>query len=95
MFSAILIIISLSYLDLSKVRGLQFRPISKAAYYLFGATFIGLLILGAKHVESPFIEYGQIHTAMYFLFFLLIIPTISYMENVIIINSIIKTNTRN
>jgi ubiquinol-cytochrome c reductase cytochrome b subunit len=82
MFGAILIIISLSYLDLNRVRGLQFRPLSKLGYYLFGATLLGLLVLGAKHVESPFIEYGQIHTVMYFLFFLLITPSLSYLENI-------------
>jgi ubiquinol-cytochrome c reductase cytochrome b subunit len=57
MFSAIFIIISLSFLDFSKIRGFQFRPLSKLAFYLFGVIFIGLMFLGAKHVESPFIEF--------------------------------------
>ena len=26
--------------------------------------------LGAKHVESPFIEFGQISTAIYFAYFI-------------------------
>jgi ubiquinol-cytochrome c reductase cytochrome b subunit len=90
MFSAIFIIISLSYLDFSKIRGFQFRPLSKLAYYLFAVTFVGLMFLGAKHVESPYIEYGQIHTVVYFLFFLGIVPFISYIENIIIINSTYK-----
>ena len=33
--------------------------------------------LGAKHVESPFIEFGQICTAYYFAHFLIIVPVIS------------------
>ena len=37
--------------------------------------------LGACHVESPFIELGQFSTALYFSFFILIIPTISLIEN--------------
>jgi hypothetical protein len=37
--------------------------------------------LGAKHVESPFIEFGQISTVIYFAYFLVIIPVISLLEN--------------
>jgi ubiquinol-cytochrome c reductase cytochrome b subunit len=76
------------FLDVSKMRGFQFRPLSKLAYYAFGAIFVGLMVLGAKHVESPFIEYGQFHTAAYFLYFLLVVPTISYIENVAFTHSI-------
>jgi len=39
------------------------------------------MVLGAKHVESPFIELGQLLTLSYFLYFLIIIPFISYIEN--------------
>ena len=90
MFSAILIIISMIFLDVSKVRGFQFRPISKIAYYYFTAIFVGLLVLGAKHVESPYIEYGQFFTVMYFSFFLIFMPVISYFENYVIMSSIKK-----
>ena len=37
--------------------------------------------LGAKHVESPFIEFGQISTALYFSYFILIVPFITLIEN--------------
>jgi quinol-cytochrome oxidoreductase complex cytochrome b subunit len=37
--------------------------------------------LGAKHVESPFIEFGQISTVIYFAHFLVIVPLISLLEN--------------
>jgi ubiquinol-cytochrome c reductase cytochrome b subunit len=40
--------------------------------------------LGAKHVESPFIEFGQISTVLYFSHFLIIIPLTSLIENVLI-----------
>jgi ubiquinol-cytochrome c reductase cytochrome b subunit len=44
--------------------------------------------LGAKHVESPFIEFGQISTVLYFSHFVIIMPLISLIENVLIsINS--------
>jgi ubiquinol-cytochrome c reductase cytochrome b subunit len=75
---------SMILLDINKIRGFQFRPLSKIFFYYFCAIFIALLILGAKHVESPFIEYGQVLTLSYFLYFLIIIPSISYIENKII-----------
>ena len=81
MFSAILIIISMIFLDTNKIRGFQYRPISKVTFYIFIAIFIGLMILGAKHVESPYIELGQTFTLIYFLYFLLVTPFISYIEN--------------
>jgi len=81
MFAAILIIISMIFLDTNKIRGFQYRPLSKVTFYIFIAIFIGLMILGAKHVESPYIELGQTFTLLYFLYFLLVTPIISYIEN--------------
>ena len=40
-----------------------------------------LMQLGAKHVESPFIELGQICTIFYFSYFVIIVPSISLIEN--------------
>ena len=46
--------------------------------------FLLLLQIGAKHVESPFIELGQVSTALYFIYFLVIIPAVSVLENTLI-----------
>ncbi|RYE11899.1 MAG: hypothetical protein EOP34_11805 [Rickettsiales bacterium] len=81
MFSAILILLVMPYTDLSKYRGVQFRPLSKIAFFIFVANFLILMQLGAKHVESPFIEFGQISTVLYFAHFLIIVPAISLLEN--------------
>ena len=81
MFSAILIILALPFTDLGRSRGLQFRPLSKIAFYIFVANFLILMQLGAKHVESPFIEFGQISTVLYFAHFLVIVPVVSLIEN--------------
>ena len=59
MFSAILIILVMPFTDLSRSRGLQFRPLSKIAFYIFLANFLILMQLGAKHVESPFISFSK------------------------------------
>jgi ubiquinol-cytochrome c reductase cytochrome b subunit len=81
MLSAILMLLVMPYADLSRSRGIQFRPLSKVAFYIFVANFIILMVLGAKHVESPFIEFGQISTVLYFSHFLIIVPLISLLEN--------------
>ena len=70
--------------DLSKYRGLQFRPLSKVAFFVFVANFLILMQLGAKHVESPFIEFGQISTVLYFSHFLVIMPLVSFIENTLV-----------
>ena len=90
MFSAILILLVIPFTDLSRSRGLQFRPLSKIAFYIFIANFLILMQLGAKHVESPFIELGQISTVLYFAHFLIIMPSVSLLEN-----SLIELHTYN
>jgi len=84
MFFAILILLAMPFTDLSKSRGIQFRPLSKIAFFIFISDFLILMQLGAKHVESPFIEFGQISTVIYFIYFLILIPLISLLENSLI-----------
>ena len=81
MFAAILALMVMPITDLSKLRGVQFRPLSKVAFYIFVANFLILMQIGAKHVETPFIEFGQISTVIYFSYFLVIVPVISLIEN--------------
>jgi len=84
MFAAILAIMLLPITDLGRSKGLQFRPMSKLAFWVFVANFLILMKLGACHVESPFIELGQISTVLYFGYFVLIVPVISLIENSLI-----------
>ena len=84
MFAAILALLIMPFTDLSKLRGNQFRPLSKVAFFIFVANFLILMQLGAKHVESPFIEFGQISTVLYFAHFLIIVPFVTLLENSLI-----------
>jgi len=74
----------LAVTDLGRFKSYQFRPLTKLAFWTFVANFLILLKLGACHVESPFIELGQISTFVYFAYFILIIPFISLIENTLI-----------
>jgi len=84
MFSAILILLIMPFSDLSRSRGIQFKPLNKIVFYIFVANFLILMQLGAKHVESPFIEFGQISTILYFSYFLMVVPLITYIENTLV-----------
>ena len=84
MLAAILIILILPKTDLGLTKGLQFRPLSKIVFYIFLINFLMLMQLGAKHVESPFIEIGQLSTALYFSHFLFILPAVSILENTLV-----------
>ena len=84
MFSAILVLLTMTYTDISRSRGIQFRPLSKIGFYIFILNFLILMQLGAKHVESPYIEFGQISTLLYFAHFLIIVPMFNYIENSLI-----------
>jgi ubiquinol-cytochrome c reductase cytochrome b subunit len=81
MFSAILALLLLPVVDVSRSRGMQFKPLNKIVFYLFISNFLILMQLGAKHVESPFIEFGQLSTLFYFLYFIIILYSITLIEN--------------
>lgn len=84
MFAAILAILSLPYFDLSRTRGFQFKPASKVFFFVLVANFILLMALGAKHVESPFVEIGMVSTFVYFAYYSISIPSISLIENTLL-----------
>jgi ubiquinol-cytochrome c reductase cytochrome b subunit len=93
MFAVILILLVMPFTDLGRSRGLQFRPLSKIAFFVFVANFLILMQIGAKHVETPFIEFGQISTVLYFSHFLIIVPLVSLLENTLVdlnINKVTK-----
>ena len=90
MFSAILIILILPNTDLGRTKGLQFRPLSKIVFYIFVTNFLILMQLGAKHVETPFIELGQASTILYFGHFVVITPLVSILENSLIDLNLLK-----
>lgn len=84
MFSAILALLAMPLVDLARSRGIQFKPLSKTSFFIFLVNFLILMVLGAKHVESPFILFGMISTGVYFLWFVNIIPSFSLLENTLL-----------
>ena len=81
MFASLLILLVLPLTDLSRIRGNEFKPLSRFSFWFLVAVFIVLLQIGARHAEAPYILIGQVATALYFSYFILIVPVISLLEN--------------
>ena len=84
MFASLLILLAMPLVDTSRVRGAQFRPLMRLSFWLFVSNFFMLMYLGACHVEDPFIVVGQVCTAIYFSYFLIILPLIGIIENTLL-----------
>ena len=80
MFSAILILFVLPWLDSCKVKSAKYRPLFRIFTYLFFVNFIILGYLGGEVAEEPYITFSQISTVWYFTHFLIILPVLSKFE---------------
>jgi ubiquinol-cytochrome c reductase cytochrome b subunit len=81
MFGSLLILLVLPFTDLSRIRGNQFRPAMKLAFWFFVVDFFILMWIGSQHPTSPYVEIGQVATVFYFSWFLIIVPIIGLVEN--------------
>ena len=82
MFSSILILFFLPWLDRSKVRSANYRPLYKWAFWLFLVDCLILGYVGGKPAEEPYISLSRIAAAYYFFHFLIIIPGIARFEKI-------------
>ena len=84
MFGALVILLALPVLDKGYIRSAQFRPLMKFAMWILVADFVILTFIGSQHPEEPFVLIGQIATAIYFMWFIVIVPAIGIFENTIL-----------
>lgn len=84
MFGSFLVLLILPLTDLSRIRGNQFRPAMKIAFWFLVIDFFILMWIGSEHPNSPFVEIGQIATVFYFSYFIAIVPLIGLAENTLI-----------
>ena len=80
MFSAILMLFLLPWLDRSPVRSAVFRPMYKIFFWLLVIDCVVLGWIGANKPEGMYVLIGQIATAWYFIHFLAIIPLLNIFE---------------
>jgi ubiquinol-cytochrome c reductase cytochrome b subunit len=84
MISAILVLLILPIINISKIRNSNFRYIYSFFYWLLVSDFLLLGWIGQKVVESPYIEIGMFLTFFYFFYFFFIVTFISSIENILI-----------
>ena len=80
MFSAILILIALPWLDTSKVRSAIFRPVYKNFFWILVIDVLVLGYVGAKAPEGIYLILGRTATIYYFVHFLIILPFLGLRE---------------
>jgi len=83
MGGAIVLIGLMPWLNTSEVRSSHFRPIYRKLFWLLMADFVVLGWIGQNEVETPYIEVGQLATALYFLFFLVAVPLLGKVESIL------------
>lgn len=81
MGAAILILATVPFTNSSEIRSSVFRPLYRKLFWLFVANFVVLMWIGQNVVEEPYITIGQVSTAFYFFYFIVIIPFFGKFES--------------
>lgn len=80
MFGSLIILFFLPWLDKSKVKSGNYRPLFKPFFGLFVANFVLLGYLGSKPAEGLYVEMARAATFYYYTYFLLVLPLLAKIE---------------
>ena len=69
MGGAIVVLAFLPWIDTSKVKSMNYRPIARQLFWMFVLVCIGLGYLGAMPADEPYVTISRILTVLYFGFF--------------------------
>jgi ubiquinol-cytochrome c reductase cytochrome b subunit len=81
MLGSLLILLAMPVLDTSRVRGGQFRPLWRIAFWFLVVDVVLLGWLGSQHAEEPYITIGAIASIFYFGWYLILVPLVGIVEN--------------
>src|SRR6202045_2269354 len=81
MFSAILILAFLPWLDTAKTKSSKYRPLAKQFFWIFVIVAVLLGYLGAQPPEGIYVIAGRVLTFCYFAYFLIVLPLLGRIEN--------------
>ena len=80
MFMSIILLAFLPWLDTSRVRSANYRPMYKVAFWIFAATAIGLGYIGSQPPAGGYVLAGRILTSWYFFHLLVVLPLLGFFE---------------
>ena len=80
MFGAIILLFFLPWLDTSKVRSANYRPVFRVFFWIFVFDAIFLGFIGSAPAEGWYVVAGRIATLYYFFHFLVLLPVIGKFE---------------
>jgi ubiquinol-cytochrome c reductase cytochrome b/c1 subunit len=80
MFSAIIVLAFLPWLDTARTRSSKYRPLAKQFFWIFVVICLLLGYLGAQPPEGIYVIAGRILTVCYFAYFLILLPLLSRIE---------------
>nr|YP_009104616.1 cytochrome b [Narcine entemedor]AIT70287.1 cytochrome b [Narcine entemedor] len=78
---SILILMLIPMMHTSKQRSMTFRPLTQIMFWSLVSNTIILTWIGGQPVEQPYIMIGQFSSMLYFILFLIIMPTTGWLEN--------------
>jgi ubiquinol-cytochrome c reductase cytochrome b/c1 subunit len=80
MFSSILVLLFLPWLDTARTRSCKYRPLAKQFFWMFVVVCILLGYLGSQPPEGVYVIAARILTVCYFTYFLIVLPLLSRVE---------------
>jgi len=80
MFSSLLVLLALPWLDSSKVRSGKYRPLFKQLFWVFVFDCFVLGVVGGNPPEGIWITIGRIATAYYFFHLIILLPLLGMIE---------------
>ena len=80
MFGSIAVLFILPWLDTSRVRSGNYRPLFRQFFWVFVLVCIGLGYLGSKPPEGAYVFWSRILTAYYFFHFFVLLPLLGLLE---------------
>jgi len=80
LFGSILLLAFLPWLDTSRIRSANFRPLYRWFLFAFFATVAGLGYCGSQEPVGAIVTWSQILTAWYFIHLLIVLPLLGFFE---------------
>ncbi len=80
MFSSLIVLFLVPWLDTSRVRSGRFRPMFRVWFWLLVVDFVVLMWCGAMPPEQPYVIISQLATLYWFSFYLILLPLLGVIE---------------